>query len=230
MRRGGGGGRSGRGDAGDRRAAASHLGGRPEDALLGARHVPGARRSLRDRASGASGGSGASAPTLDPTGLGESLRGKRILCVGGRNSLVQHYRALVERRGGELLHHDGGREESLDAVTRALGTVDAVLCPIDCVSHAACLMVKRACKHMAKPFLPLRSSGLSSFVKGLRSLNTADTLEPTPAPPSLERGPTSEGGRRRPARCDRYVAAGSKLGRSLGSASPVASPRNLTTS
>lgn len=127
---------------------------------------------------------GVAGPTLDPTDRGESLRGKRILCVGGRNSLVQNYRALVERRGGELLHHDGGREESLDAVTRAFGTVDAVLCPVDCVSHAACLLVKRACNHMAKPFLPLRNSGLSSFVKGLRSLNAADVPEPTPAPTS----------------------------------------------
>lgn len=115
---------------------------------------------------------GAAESASDGGGAGESLRSKRILCVGGRNSLVQHYRALVERHGGEFLHHDGGREESLGAVTRALGTVDAVLCPVDCVSHAACLMVKRACKNMAKPFVPLRSSGLSSFVKGLRSLQS----------------------------------------------------------
>jgi outer membrane murein-binding lipoprotein Lpp len=101
---------------------------------------------------------------------GGGLCGKRILCVGGRSSLVQYYRALVERRGGEFLHHDGGVEESLDAVTRALATVDAVFCPVDCVSHAACLKVKKACKHLAKQFIPLRSSGLSSFARGIRTL------------------------------------------------------------
>jgi hypothetical protein len=99
-----------------------------------------------------------------------SLCGKRILCVGGRISLVQYYRVLVERRGGEFLHHDGGLEESLDGVTRALTTVDVVVCPVDCVSHAACLKVKRACKHLAKRFIPLRSSGLSSFARGIQSI------------------------------------------------------------
>ncbi|AKU94415.1 Membrane protein involved in colicin uptake [Labilithrix luteola] len=106
----------------------------------------------------------------DEDQVGPALHGKRILCVGGRSNLVQYYRALVERRGGEFLHHDGGLEESLDAVTRALTTVDAVVCPIDCVSHAACLKVKRACKHLAKQFIPLRSSGLSSFARCLRVL------------------------------------------------------------
>lgn len=99
------------------------------------------------------------------------LSGKRILCVGGRTNLVQHYRALVERHGGEFLHHDGGLEESLDAVTRAMSTVDAVLCPIDCVSHAATLKVKRACKHLAKEFIVLRTSGLSSFARGIRTVS-----------------------------------------------------------
>lgn len=98
------------------------------------------------------------------------LSGKRILCVGGRTNLIQHYRALVERHGGEFLHHDGGLEESLDSVTRAMSTVDAVLCPIDCVSHAATLKVKRACKHLAKEFVVLRSSGMSSFARGIRTI------------------------------------------------------------
>jgi len=100
----------------------------------------------------------------------ESLCGKRILCLGGRRNLVQHYRMLVERRGGEFLYHDGGLEESLDAATRALVTVDAVICPVDCVSHAACLNVKRACKNLAKRFVPLRSAGLSSFARGIQTI------------------------------------------------------------
>ncbi len=100
-----------------------------------------------------------------------ALNGKRILCVGGRSNLVQFYRALVERRGGEFLHHDGGLEEYLDTVTRALSTVDAVVCPIDCVSHAACLKVKRACKHLLQSSSsPLRSSGLSSPARCLQVL------------------------------------------------------------
>lgn len=96
------------------------------------------------------------------------LDGRRILYVGGRNHLVPYYRALAERRGAEFLHHDGGLEESLDAVTRGLATIDAVVCPMDCVSHAACSKVKQACKRLCKQFIALRSSGLSSFASGIR--------------------------------------------------------------
>ncbi len=109
-------------------------------------------------------------PLLEAQRAEGGLDGKRILCVGGRSNLVQHYRAIVERRGGEFLHHDGGVEESLDAVTRSLATVDAVFCPVDCVSHAAWFKVKRACKHMAKQLVVLRSSGLSSFARGIQEL------------------------------------------------------------
>jgi hypothetical protein len=77
---------------------------------------------------------------------------------------------LVERRGARFLHHDGGLEESLDAVTRGLCSVDAVVCPIDCVSHAACSKVKKACKRLGKQFTVLRSSGLSSFARGIQSV------------------------------------------------------------
>lgn len=107
-----------------------------------------------------------------PTGV-HTLSGKRILCVGGRPNLIQHYRALVERRGGEFLHHDGGLEESLDAVTRSMSTVDAVVCPIDCVSHAATIKMRRACKHFSKELIVLRTSGLSSFARGIQSIATS---------------------------------------------------------
>jgi len=103
-----------------------------------------------------------------------ALQGKKILCVGGRSNLVQHYRTLVERRGGELVHHDGGViGESLDAVMSTLASVDAVFCPIDCVSHAAYWKVKKACKHRAKRLVLLRSSGLSSFARAIQTIATA---------------------------------------------------------
>ncbi len=101
---------------------------------------------------------------------GPSLCGKRILYVGGRANLVHHYRALVERRGGEFLHHDGGLEQSRHCLPRLLGGVDAVLCPVDCVSHDACLCVKEVCKHTMKPCKMLRSSGLSSLLRSLEEL------------------------------------------------------------
>lgn len=102
---------------------------------------------------------------------GPALCGKRILYVGGRANLVQHYRHVVERRGGEFLHHDGGVEHTRHALPRLLHGVDAVLCPVDCVSHDACQCVKEVCKHTMKPCKMLRSSGLSSLVRGLEELS-----------------------------------------------------------
>lgn len=101
---------------------------------------------------------------------GVNLCGRRIMYVGGRSNLVRYYRALVERRGGEFIYHDGGIENSMELLKNAMNGADAVICPIDCVSHNACLSVKQACKRMAKPFIPIRSAGLSSLAHGMQAI------------------------------------------------------------
>ncbi|NCC26205.1 MAG: DUF2325 domain-containing protein [Deltaproteobacteria bacterium] len=107
---------------------------------------------------------------------GPNLCGKRILYVGGRANLVRHYRALVERYGGKFEHHDGGLEESQATLPVILGGVDAVVCPVDCVSHGACLKVKEACRHKVKPLKLARSSGLSSLARILGELAANEEL------------------------------------------------------
>ncbi len=98
------------------------------------------------------------------------LSGKRVLYVGGRASLVSHYKVLAEKFGCELLHHDGGREQSSHRLWELLGSADAVVCPVDCVSHEACSLVKQACKGCLKPLILARSSGLSSLARSLTEL------------------------------------------------------------
>ena len=98
------------------------------------------------------------------------IAGKRVLYVGGRCSLVAHYKLLAEKFGCELLHHDGGREQSAHRLWELLGCADAVVCPVDCVSHEACSMVKQACKGCLKPLILARSSGLSSLARSLAEL------------------------------------------------------------
>jgi len=98
---------------------------------------------------------------------GLNLCGKTVLYVGGLHKMVPHYRQLVEQSGGRFLHHDGGREASRSLLPKLMNTADAVLCPIDCVSHDACNCVKKMCKRYQKPFVPMRSSGLSSLARGL---------------------------------------------------------------
>ena len=102
------------------------------------------------------------------------LCGRRVAYVGGRSGIVGHFRALVERLNGHFIHHDGGIEDHEGQLGRILGQADVVLCPVDCVSHRASLRAKQFCKRAAKPFVPLRTAGLSSFVTGLRRATEFD--------------------------------------------------------
>ena len=101
---------------------------------------------------------------------GPDLCGKTILYVGGLHKMISHYKKLVENHGGKFLHHDGGKEASRAILPKMLSTADAVLCPIDCISHDACTCVKKTCKRYQKPYVMMRSSGLSSLAKGLTEI------------------------------------------------------------
>ena len=107
------------------------------------------------------------------------LCGRRIAYVGGRPGTVGRFRALVERLNGRLVYHDGGLEDHEGQLGRILGQADIVVCPVDCVSHRASLRAKQFCKRTGKPFVPLRSTGLSSFVAGLcRTIRSDDCARP----------------------------------------------------
>ena len=115
------------------------------------------------------GGSGATAASR----AGQPcLRGRTVLYVGGRTHLLTFYREFVERRGGVFLHHDGNTQN--DRLTDRVSRADIVCCPVDCVSHSACLRVKRCCRQQSKGCAFLRSSGLSSLVAHLDSVAGPD--------------------------------------------------------
>jgi hypothetical protein len=121
-----------------------------------------------------------------PNGLsmpydGIDLGGRRILCVGGRGSLNAHYRSLVERCNGELVRHDGGLEDSRARLETLLASADAVICPLDSVSHDASVRTKRFCKQHAKPCVMLKGSGVGAFAQALSRLTTVRTADPTNA-------------------------------------------------
>lgn len=101
------------------------------------------------------------------------LCGLRILCVGGRGSLNAHYRSLVKRCNGELLRHDGGLEDNRARLEALLASADAVICPLDSVSHDASLRTKRFCKRHAEPCVLLKRSGVGAFALALSQLTAA---------------------------------------------------------
>ena len=95
------------------------------------------------------------------------LAGRHIVYVGGRHSLTPHLRSLAQAASGRFTHHDGGVEDNRAGLERLVTKADVVFCPVDCISHDACLRVKRCCKQGSAAFVPLRASSVSSFLAGL---------------------------------------------------------------
>ena len=103
--------------------------------------------------------------TVDVTN--SDLVGRCVLYVGGRQSLCAHFRELVERRNGRFIYHDGGREDARAQLWDVVRQADAVLCPLDCVSHDAVHRIKRFCERNTKPLVLLPRASLAAFNRGL---------------------------------------------------------------
>jgi hypothetical protein len=96
-----------------------------------------------------------------------NLKDLRLLYVGGRPGQIPRIRAFVEAAEGEFLHHDGGVEDRKGLLAGMVSRADAVLFPVDCISHEASRGLKRLCQQAAKPYLPLRSASLTSCIAAL---------------------------------------------------------------
>jgi hypothetical protein len=96
--------------------------------------------------------------------------GQRILYIGGRTAIVPHLRAAAEARVAAFYHHDGGVEDSLHRIEDMIERCDAVVCPVDCVSHGACRMAKAICQRLSRRFLPIPTASRSGFERALDRL------------------------------------------------------------
>lgn len=105
------------------------------------------------------------------------LEGRNFLYVGGRDCQVAHLRQIASSFGANLIHHDGGLREAVSRIDNVLPSVDCVFCPIDCISHDACLRVKTGCKKWEKAFVPLRNGSKSSFERALQSLSDGTPIQ-----------------------------------------------------
>lgn len=110
------------------------------------------------------------------------LNGKTFLYVGGRPRQVANLRRFTSERGGRLLSHDGGVEESLSLLPGLVGQSDLVLFPVECVSHDATSWVKRSCSDGAKPFRPLRSASLASYIQAVLPGTSTAAYTPSHGP------------------------------------------------
>ncbi|MBI0420895.1 MAG: DUF2325 domain-containing protein, partial [Nitrosospira sp.] len=88
-------------------------------------------------------------PHLDSGGtrITPDLEGRCVLCVGGLAALYTKYRRVVETAGGKLLIYRGDQQHDSNCLLALLACADALLCPIDCVNHAAYFAAIEYCKH-----------------------------------------------------------------------------------
>nr|WP_246770868.1 DUF2325 domain-containing protein [Aestuariivirga sp. YIM B02566] len=102
------------------------------------------------------------------------LRGASVLYVGGHPGHASSLRDIVNGFSAELLYHDGGIDDQMAQLPGLVSQSRLVFFPVDCVSHDAMHSVKRLSRRAGKPYVPLRSAGLTTFLAALRSLE-ADT-------------------------------------------------------
>lgn len=112
---------------------------------------------------------GRQAPQMEyiPT---QGLCGKAVLYLGGRADNMARIKQAAEALNVTFLHHDGGMEQSAQLIGDLVERCDAVVCPINCINHQACIKAKRICKRLKKPFMPIMTTGQSSFTKALGTL------------------------------------------------------------
>lgn len=107
--------------------------------------------------------------------IDDTTSGTNVLCVGGKSSLLPHYRALARQFGLAFLHHDGGQEDALSRLPDMIYRAQSVMCPTDCVSHAAYYQVKRLCGKNRTPCLLFKGMGVSSFAAALAKIAAGET-------------------------------------------------------
>lgn len=106
-----------------------------------------------------------------PTCPSYSLCEKRVLIVGGIERMEKAYRDLVEKRGGIFEYHSGHMKSGAKALENSVQRADVVLCPVNCNSHGACLMVKSLGKKHKKPVHMLRNFSLSSLARTMDDMH-----------------------------------------------------------
>jgi hypothetical protein len=96
--------------------------------------------------------------------LGDAMGFADVL---GPDPAAQSERRRVGALGGTFLSHDGGMEENLATLPGLISRADAAFFPMDCVSHSAVGHIKKCCRDGHKPFTPLRTASVASFIAAI---------------------------------------------------------------
>ncbi len=92
---------------------------------------------------------------------------RRILIVGGIGRMEPVYRQLIEKMGDELEYHEGHLGSGGNKLKNSVQRADMVLCPVNCNSHSACLMVKKLCKKYEKHLHIMKNFSISAITRAV---------------------------------------------------------------
>lgn len=92
---------------------------------------------------------------------------KRVLIVGGREKMEGTYRKFVEERGGIFEYHNGHMRGGGKTLENCFLRADVVLCPVNCNSHRACLLLKTLGKKYKKPVHMLPGYGMTTMTRAM---------------------------------------------------------------
>ena len=94
--------------------------------------------------------------------------------MDGIEHMESAYRKLVEERGGILEYHAGHMKSGGRALENSVQRADLVLCPVNCNSHGACLMVKNLGKKYKKPVHMLPNFSLSTLARTVEEIHSTN--------------------------------------------------------
>lgn len=106
-------------------------------------------------------------PPHTPSSKPITVHGRRVLCVGGIQHAVARYRERIEKLGGHFEHHDGGVEDSVQALDGRLRRADLVICQAACINHEAYHRIKRHCERTGTQCMYLDRPSLSRLDRAL---------------------------------------------------------------
>jgi Uncharacterized protein conserved in bacteria (DUF2325) len=98
---------------------------------------------------------------------GPDLSSLTLVYVGGWPKLTDQLKAETSKRGGVMLTADGGVDDNIALLPGLVSRADAVLFPVDCISHDAATKAKKLARRLGKPFAPLRTASLGSFIAAI---------------------------------------------------------------
>ena len=129
--------------------------------------VPGQFSTQARRSQPLAEGLACASQTCSPDCPSFDLCRKRVLIVGGLSRMEESYRRFVEGRGGIFEYHDGRLHGGVKALENSFKRADVVLCPVNCNSHGACLLVKSLGKKHKKPVHMLPGFGLATVSRAM---------------------------------------------------------------